>query len=394
MDRATTTRAKPRALAVLVITVAALSGCDEALTSGGTSTEQADESVQDDGKLELFPKTTGNARDDVEAPDVFKVTEAGLWDGRPSLGGIWVAHPDVTQPERVRITNTKNNKSVTGALFRRERNLPGPALQLSSTAAAKLGILAGAPTRVEVVALRRKPAEKVEEKAPEPEGVAEPEETPTVEAVEPQEKKTDSQTTADVSEDVDKPAKRKWWQKKAPVAAAGAATAAAVAETAEKTDEAATEIIEAAPEPAPTANLTDPTVTPPTEAAPKRKWWQKKPADEITETPLDPIEGAAAAIEEAAPTPAATAASTEAASVSSLSKPFIQVGTFTVEENAEGAAEKIRRNGLPAKVQKLEANGKTVWRVIVGPALTRAERNAMQSDVKDLGFSDAYTVKN
>ena len=38
---------------------------------------------------------------DVEAPGVFQVTEAGLWDGRPSLGGVWVAHPDVTEPERV-----------------------------------------------------------------------------------------------------------------------------------------------------------------------------------------------------------------------------------------------------------------------------------------------------
>ena len=38
---------------------------------------------------------------DVEAPEVFSVTESGLWDGRPSLGGVWVAHPDVGEPERV-----------------------------------------------------------------------------------------------------------------------------------------------------------------------------------------------------------------------------------------------------------------------------------------------------
>ncbi len=30
---------------------------------------------------------------DVEAPEVFQITENGLWDGRPSLGGVWVAHP-------------------------------------------------------------------------------------------------------------------------------------------------------------------------------------------------------------------------------------------------------------------------------------------------------------
>jgi rare lipoprotein A len=44
---------------------------------------------------------------DVEAPEVFDVTDEGLWDGRPSLGGVWVAHPDATDPERVMIRNTE-----------------------------------------------------------------------------------------------------------------------------------------------------------------------------------------------------------------------------------------------------------------------------------------------
>ena len=79
---------------------------------------------------------------DIEAPEVFDVTEAGLWDGRPSLGGVWVAHPDVEEPERVIIRNTANGKFVIGALFRRERDIPGPRLQASSDAAAALGMLA------------------------------------------------------------------------------------------------------------------------------------------------------------------------------------------------------------------------------------------------------------
>ncbi|MEC7965217.1 MAG: SPOR domain-containing protein, partial [Pseudomonadota bacterium] len=54
-------------------------------------------------KFNLFkkaPEQTGDAQSvtlverDIEAPDVFQQTEAGLWDGRPSLGGVWVAHPD------------------------------------------------------------------------------------------------------------------------------------------------------------------------------------------------------------------------------------------------------------------------------------------------------------
>jgi hypothetical protein len=86
---------------------------------------------------------------------VFDVTDAGLWDGRPSLGGVWVAHPDATDPERVMIRNTETGSFVIGALFRRERENPGPRFQISSDAAAALDILAGAPTELQVIALRR-----------------------------------------------------------------------------------------------------------------------------------------------------------------------------------------------------------------------------------------------
>lgn len=92
---------------------------------------------------------------DVEAPEVFEKNENALWDGRPSLGGVWVAHPDSKQPERVIIRNEANNKFVIGALFRRERDNPGPSLQLSSDAANELGVQAGLPTKLRVTALRR-----------------------------------------------------------------------------------------------------------------------------------------------------------------------------------------------------------------------------------------------
>ena len=95
---------------------------------------------------------------DVEAPSVFSVDEEGLWDGRPSLGGVWVAHPTVKDPERVIIRNPANGKFVIGALFRRERDNPGPKLQVSSDAATALGMLAGAPVKLSVVALRREEA--------------------------------------------------------------------------------------------------------------------------------------------------------------------------------------------------------------------------------------------
>jgi len=86
---------------------------------------------------ELFPQKSREGTDaaaaepqmteqDVEKPDVFSVTDSGLWDGRPSLGGVWVAHPDVDEPERVIIRNSANDRFVIGALFRRERDNPGP----------------------------------------------------------------------------------------------------------------------------------------------------------------------------------------------------------------------------------------------------------------------------
>jgi hypothetical protein len=95
---------------------------------------------------------------DVEAPDVFQVTDKALWDGRPSLGGVWVASPDATDPERVILRNTENGKFVIGALFKRERDNPGPKLQISSDAADALGVLAGQPVSLNVTALRREEA--------------------------------------------------------------------------------------------------------------------------------------------------------------------------------------------------------------------------------------------
>lgn len=115
------------------------------------------------GWLDFIKDTSNNAPSnmtnmverDVEAPNIVNISEAGLWDGQPSLGGIWVAHPDAKDPEKVIIRNLQNKKFVIGAIFRREREFSGPSLQLSSDAADALGISAGQPTNVSVVALLR-----------------------------------------------------------------------------------------------------------------------------------------------------------------------------------------------------------------------------------------------
>ena len=38
--------------------------------------------------------------EEVEAPEVFQSTDMALWDGRPSLGGVWIAAPEAKDPER------------------------------------------------------------------------------------------------------------------------------------------------------------------------------------------------------------------------------------------------------------------------------------------------------
>ncbi|MBL1436484.1 MAG: SPOR domain-containing protein [Rhodobacteraceae bacterium] len=121
-----------------------LAGCEEL---GNTTDEALPEIAASSGATSV--------NRDVERPDVFGVTEKALWDGRPSLGGVWVAYPANVDPERVLIRNGANGKTVIGALFRRERDNPGPKIQLSSDAAVALGIVAGSPTEISIVVLRR-----------------------------------------------------------------------------------------------------------------------------------------------------------------------------------------------------------------------------------------------
>lgn len=270
-----------------LVTMTILTGCDESGQFNLGQKLRGDATAAGPNRSGATTKTTER---DVEAPDVFSATEAGLWDGRPSLGGVWVAHPDVTDPERVIIRNTTNNKFVVGALFRRERDIPGPRLQISSDAAEALGMLAGAPAQLNVTALRKE----------------------------------------EVAVD--------------PVASADA----------------------------PTGELTE-------------------PAD-VQATTLDPIAGAAAAIDAAAATPSVATASRPTGS--SLDRPFIQIGIFSVEANATRTASQMRTAGLVPTIKRGERGGKAFWRVLVGPAQTSSERKSLLNKIKGEGFSDAYAVTN
>jgi len=295
---------------------------------------------------------------DVERPDIFDVKELALWDGRPSLGGVWVAHPDVKEPERAILRNETNGQSIAAALFRRERNNPGPRIQVSSDAAAALGILAGQPTEMSVIAVRQE--EVVIE--PEPLPISEEDISESAEIEESAQAAADDDTLVDE-----------------------AAAAAAVGATA----------VDAPRKP----NFLE------------RLFSRKKPAGdvameadtaaidastppEVETAPLDPVAAtAAAAIAQAEaddkPAPRPTAPATSA-----LKNPYIQVGLFSVEENASAAATSLRQAGVVPTVVKQEINGKTFWRVSVGPVSTTGDQAAVLAQVKGLGYQDAFLAPN
>lgn len=331
--------------------------------------------------------TTAFVERDVEAPEVFQVTEAGLWDGRPSLGGIWVAHPDVSDPERVIIRNSDNGQFVIGALFRRERETPGPRLQVSSDAAEALGLLAGAPTQLNVTALRSEaqPAQTTaapampspetgDLQAPESVEITALQSTSAPLAPEPQTAPASpaaapipsAAPAASATPRVD------------PIASAAAALEAIGAATAATTATAAA--IPAVEIPAAAAAPIIPASAPAAATAPL----------------VTPAPAPAPVVAAAATTPATTPerAPVTPSPQGDLSKPYIQIGIFSVEENATTTAEAMRSAGITPIMLEGQSQGRRFWRVIVGPANSETERASMLQKVKAEGFPDAYAVTN
>ena len=250
-------------------------------------------------------KSTKLVDRDVEAPEIYQTTDEALWDGRPSLGGVWVASPDTKDPERVIIRNEANGKFVIGALFRRELDNPGPKLQISSDTAAALGILAGQPTKLAVTALRREEA------------------AVTTDATRP---------ILDSSETVET-------QSLDPIAGAAAALDRADGKPAGTT------------------------------AAPIA----------IAPAPAQPVVAAASA-----PAPAPAPAPAQPAGTGGRT---IQIGIFSIEDNANRAAATLKKAGLAADVRREESQGKALWSVT-----SRGDAAAL-SRVKAQGFPDAYFLK-
>lgn len=386
----------------------AVSGCME-------SSDSAGEAAGDATAFSERPASGRLVERDVEAPEVFQTTDQGLWDGRPSLGGVWVAYPDVVDPERVIIRNDSNGKFVIGALFKRERENPGPKLQVSSDAAAALGMLAGSPTGLNVTALRREePAPSAEEPSD-----ALPEAVVAATAV-------DEDATAEASDETISGAAAAI--ERADDATVDEMTAAEAIEPAETKkgwnpfrrkpkDTAPTEEIEAiamaepivaeAVEAAPVevATVSEPIVVPETQKTATRKPWnpfRRKQKEVITPAAATAVTGTALKAGEitsqtldSGPRVIADepAAAPEARMTSSkLDKPYVQIGIFSVESNANNTATALRQNGVVPQVYEQESSGKTFWRVVAGPANSKVDRTSLLKKVKGMGFADAYPV--
>jgi rare lipoprotein A len=376
---------------LLICSLGALTACEtgqEPFNFLKKDAPAAEASATEEGSPVLISVIGGDH--DVEAPEIFKVTDKALWDGRPSLGGVWVAHSSVKDPQRVVIRNPANGKSVNGALFRREVDNPGPSLQLSSDAAQALGLLAGQPMTLEVVAIKRVEAPA---KAPEPEAAPEaaPQAAPvaaaaseasiTAQAIAPADGAGGETAAPKLTKAQERKAKRE--ARKQERAAAKAALAAAAAETARL----------AAP-----ATSSRPKKKPGSEgAASAQSTIEQKPLEEVVSTAEAAISKAAGQAAQA-DAPAATAAPAAAAAAApkaseKLNRPYVQIAVFNVEANAEKAAADMRKAGLTAAVKSGSQDGNAFWRVIVGPAASVADRDAMTTRLKTLGYPDAYPVK-
>lgn len=84
--------------------------------------------------------------------------------------------------------------------------------------------------------------------------------------------------------------------------------------------------------------------------------------------------------------PAASAPATAAATGADAYVYFVQAGAFTRTEDAETQKAKLAIQGFTAKVMEREQNGRTVYRVRLGPSDTREAAEDLQRKIEGAGF--------
>jgi len=324
------------AVAVACLCAIGLSACDQVGLPGGSAEQAAS------GVLRIEER-------EVERPDIFEMNARGLWDGRPSLGGRWVAVARDIDAETVLIFNKDNDSQIKGALFRVEAGRPGPAIMVSSEAAQALNMLPGAPAEMRVVAVRTEtvevPAPIVEEavvdEGPDPEAGTETEaldtaplgtgvlETTVLSALDEADEVVASGTTA--------------------AAPAAAGTVAAVTQTTAPQQAAAAAETMPAPRPEPVpAEVPEPDVASPD-------------VDDQVQV--------------------------------ALSRPFVQVMSDRREEQAQLAVERLAEVGISSEIRTTGSEQRPLYRVVAGPFDTNGARTDAIIAARGLGFEKPYPIK-
>ena len=347
---------------------------------------------------------------------VFQETENALWDGRPSLGGVWIAHPDAPLTyETAEIRNEATGKSIQAALFHRERDFPGPLFQLSSDAAVALRINAGTPTSVTVTALRREPVAPpppvvvVDDQAAAETVVAEDsalvaadaavDEALASEEIPAAEEFAEPATSGSAGSALFG-AKPQNTGLNAPVAETPPVEDLALSPTAE--DQAALDALDGHITPIETETTPEPKAgsagsgfgNKPTlvddsgEPIPQEgSSLQPITATEILAVPL-PQQAA-----ETADVSLESAAVAEPAALGNLERPFVQVASGSNKANVDALAAKLLTAGLNAAVRETSQDGAPLYYVVVGPAQSQAELDANLARVRGLGYPDAFIAK-
>jgi len=75
-----------------------------------------------------------------------------------------------------------------------------------------------------------------------------------------------------------------------------------------------------------------------------------------------------------------------------FTKRYIQIGLFSVQDNATRSSARLRDVGILPLVVEDSSNGSPYWRVLAGPSPSTEERTVLLAKVKALGYSDAYYV--
>ncbi|MFG6431691.1 SPOR domain-containing protein [Roseateles sp. LYH14W] len=88
----------------------------------------------------------------------------------------------------------------------------------------------------------------------------------------------------------------------------------------------------------------------------------------------------------AAPKPAASKPETAATPGADAYIYFVQAGAYTRPEDAEAQKAKLAIQGFTAKLMEREQNGRTVYRVRLGPVDSRDEAENLQRKIEGAGF--------